>query len=237
MKRIVIADDHAIFRSGLRVLLDAHESDCEIIEAGNLQTMLNVLNGCSEQDISVIILDLQMPGMDHHLGIAKVRNRFRQTPILVLSASEDAEDVYKSLSLGASGYIAKSAPMEKLLAAIKTVKAGGVAVPIEILSGMPQGAAIDAISVAPSDTGFRERLFRLTPRQMEVLEMVAAGYANKDIAFRLRMNEGTVKTHVSAIMRQLDARNRVQMIRNAQKAGILSIAGEASRKPRTTVTS
>lgn len=125
---------------------------------------------------------------------------------MVLSASEDGEDVFRALAAGASGYLPKSASAATIVAALRLVLAGGVHVPRELVAG---GATLGA--PAPP---------RLTARQAEVLALIGAGHANKEIAHRLGTSEGTIKAHVAAIMRQFGVRNRVQLLLAADRAGM-----------------
>lgn len=220
--RILIADDHAIFRSGLRLTLERLDAPSMIHDADSVAGLFKLIGAYPKSDISIVIVDLQMPGMDGTAGISDIRRRLRQTPILVLSASEAADDIFQSLAAGASGYIAKSASAEKLFEAINTVRAGGVSVPRDLLAGT---TIASVPTKPPSSSTHRDelatRIRLLTPRQTEVLDSLAHGHSNKEIAYLLNMNEGTVKAHVSAIMRQLNVRNRVQIVRAAENAGLI----------------
>jgi DNA-binding NarL/FixJ family response regulator len=132
-------------------------------------------------------------------------------PILVLSASEDADDVFQALEAGASGYLAKSAPADTLVEALRLIMVGGIYVPRTLIKGReatPRQPA--AVAEAPL----------LTPRQREVLALISTGQSNKEIAHRLGTSEGTIKAHISAIMRRLGVHNRVQLLLNAQQCGI-----------------
>lgn len=226
--RILIADDHAIFRTGLRVTLERLDAPSIIDEADSVDGLIDLIEAPAETDIAIVIVDLQMPGMEGLAAISDVRRRLRQTPILVLSASEEADDVFRSLAAGASGYIAKSASAEKLVEAIKTVRAGGVSVPRDLLAGTAianVGTRLPtAASIQRNEFAGRTRL--LTPRQIEVLGSLSHGHSNKEIAYLLNMNEGTVKAHISAIMRQLNVRNRVQIVRAAENAGLIQSPSE-----------
>jgi DNA-binding NarL/FixJ family response regulator len=205
--RVLIADDHAIFRQGLRAVLGSLSESIIIDEAGDLGT---ALERAVDQPPEIVLLDLRMPGMDGFSGISAFRRRVPHASILVLSASEDSEDVFQALAAGASGYLAKSAPASVILDALRLILVGGIYVPRELVAN----AEIAARSKPEAP--------RLTERQTEVLNLIVDGHSNKEIAHRLGTSEGTVKAHVTAIMRQLGVRNRVQMLLAAERAGLRS---------------
>jgi DNA-binding NarL/FixJ family response regulator len=207
--KALLADDHVVFRQGLRAIIESIDGNAEFLEAGSFASALEVSAGCN--DLTVIVVDLRMPGADGFEGLRALRQRFPSVPVLVLSASEDANDVFKALEAGASGYIAKSASAEALIEAFRIVLVGGVYVPRSL--------------VAVRDLDSQERTAQqqrgpLTPRQLEVLSLLAAGNSNKQIAGRLGTSDGTIKAHISAIMRQLGVRNRLQLLLAAQERGI-----------------
>lgn len=205
--KVVIADDHVIFRQGLRLALEAIQAGSEFFEAGDFETLLRLVT--RQRDLGLLILDLNMPGLSRSTGIATLRGHVAPAPILVLSASDDSEDVFASLASGASGYVHKSAGMDVLTEAIRTVGLGGVYVPRDLVTGVrpPPPNARGATAEGP----------RLTPRQADVLRLAAEGHANKEIAFRLGMGEGTVKAHLSLVMRELGVHNRVQLLREVER--------------------
>lgn len=209
--KVIIVDDHVIFRNGLRIALETQWPGIEIVEAGDYEGLLRLLTGGERPD--VVILDLNLPGLARNSGIMTLRSRVAPAPILILSASETAEDVFECLAAGASGYVAKSADIETVILALETVRAGGVHVPRELMRGaIPLTEAKDAQAARAS----------FTQRQTEVLSLASEGHANKEIAFRLGISEGTVKTHLAAVMRSLSVRNRVQMLREAERLGYVS---------------
>lgn len=159
-------------------------------------------------DVDAVVVDLRMPGMAGHQGLVRLRERLRGVPVVVLSASDDLDDIYTSLSSGASGYVHKGASAQTLQEAIRTVSAGGVYLPRALLAR--EAKADDGAHMA------------LSPRQQQVFDLLVLGHSNKLIAYDLGMSEGTVKAHVSAIMKRFDVGNRVQLLRAAQRAGLLS---------------
>lgn len=207
--KVLVADDHAIFRQGLRVVLGDLDPAVEILEAADFGEALAIAR--EAQNLSLLLADLRMPQMDGFEGLKALRRVLPRAPIMVLSASEEAADLFGALESGASGYLPKSAPAPVILEALRLVLAGGVYVPRELVSGgrlLPQ---------MPAGSG---RAGILTPRQHEVLALIADGHSNKEIAYRIGTSEGTVKVHITAIMRALGVRNRVQLLLAAEQRGI-----------------
>ena len=212
--KALIADDHVIFRQGLRSILEGIETVAELHEAGDFEQALSLAE--RHPDLTVVIVDLRMPAMNGFSGLRALRQKLPAIPILVLSASEDADDVFQALEAGASGYLAKSAPAEMLVEALRLVIVGGIYVPRALIAG--REGALRGVAGAPEAPV-------LTRRQREVLELISAGHPNKAIAHRLGTSEGTVKAHISAIMRQLGVRNRVQLLRAAEQRGLTTRPG------------
>lgn len=210
--KVIVADDHALIREGMRHLLVAAEEGCQVLEAGDLPRTLELLGDNS--DVSLVLLDLNMPGMpgkDIVAGIAKVRDTLPSAGVVVLSASEDRAHMRRALDAGAAGYIPKSSSNDVMLGALKLVMAGGVYVPPEMLLGGDEADAPPPPSEAPELTG----------RQAEVLALMADGQSNKEIARSLDLSESTVKAHVSAIMRAFNATNRAKAIKAAADLGMV----------------
>jgi DNA-binding NarL/FixJ family response regulator len=208
--KVLVADDHAIFRQGLRVVLDDLEAVVEVIEAGNFAEALSVARRTS--DLALVLVDLRMPEMDSFEGLRALRRLLPRVPLMVLSASEEADDVFASLECGASGYLPKSASNAVMLEAMRLILVGGVYVPRQLAAS---GKPLYQQPAAPA-----ERSPSLTPRQQAVLGLIAAGHSNKEIAHRIGTTEGTVKAHITAIMRVLGVRNRVQLLLAAERRGI-----------------
>jgi DNA-binding NarL/FixJ family response regulator len=208
--KVLVADDHAIFRQGLRVVLGDLDQTVEILEAADFGEALAIAKDAP--DLSLLLADLRMPQMDGFEGLRALRRLLPRTPIMVLSPSEEAADLFGALESGASGYLPKSAPAPVILDALRLVLAGGVYVPRDLVSG---GGTLFARPAAPPSRGGV-----LTPRQHEVLALIADGHSNKEIAHRIGTSEGTVKVHITAIMRALGVRNRVQLLLAAERRGI-----------------
>lgn len=210
--RILLADDHPLFREGLKPVLEKLEDDIELVEAIDYPTAFEAMHRAGNKlgGVDLALLDLYMPGMDGMEGIIRFRAAFPDIPVVVLSASEQVEDIQKLLAAGALGYLTKASPSDVILGALRLVLAGGVYVPpslAEHSNGEP---------VLPESV----RHAALTSRQIDVLRELAKGLSNKQIAKSLDVTEGTVKIHLAAIFRILKVNNRTEAVLVAQKMGL-----------------
>jgi DNA-binding NarL/FixJ family response regulator len=199
--RFVIADDHPLFRGALKQALSGLDDAVEIFEAGDFETTKKLVTG--KADLDLLLLDLAMPGASGLSGLVALRGVHADVPVIVVSAHDDAETIRRSLELGASGFISKSASMEDIRAAVSAVLAGDIATP----AGLDLGIEHD-----PEIANLIKRLQSLTPQQTRVLGMLAAGLLNKQIAYELSVSEATIKAHVSAILQKLGVDNRTQAV-------------------------
>lgn len=202
MPTLLIADDHPLFRAALRGAAADAVADLRVREADSLDGVLAVLD--AEPDIDLVLLDLHMPGNHGLAGLAAIRAQFPAVAVVLVSANEDPRIVRRALDHGAAGYIPKSAGLDEMRDAIRTVLACDQWLPPAL-----RGAVARAPS-APGDADLAARLASLTPQQFRVLVLVAQGLLNKQIADRLDIQERTVKAHLSAIFEKLGARNRTQ---------------------------
>lgn len=208
MTQILIVDDHPIFRQGLAMAL-AEAGDLTVCGQGASAADAIALTRDLEPD--VVLVDLSMPGG----GVAALRAIRQDHPdirLAVLTASEDSEDVMAALRAGALGYILKGIGGQALIDAVREVAAGhGYIAPglaARILSEMSvENSALPAMR---SDDGGDSSLAQLTPREAQVLELVASGLSNKEIALRGDMQEKTVKHHMTRILQKLQVRNRTE---------------------------
>jgi len=207
--KILIADDHALFREGLRHVLLQLGAGVTVIEAPNCEQALSL--SALNPDLDLALLDLKMPGMDGFEAMSLLLERSPALPIVVLSSSEDPADMQRALEAGAMGFISKSETAQVILSALRLVLSGGIYVPPALV----RESAIRAQSHASAASS------RLTPRQLGVLSLVVQGKSNKMIARELDLSEATVKVHVSAIMKALDAVNRTQVAMTAKKLGLI----------------
>jgi len=199
LKRVLIADDHALFRKGLRLLLADAFAKADLRDVDSLDAALECLSG---EPVDLAILDLRMPGMNGAESLRAVREAYPATAVLVLSASDARADVLGALGAGVHGYVVKTSPDSELLAAIERIRRGDVYVPPQLAST----AAEPPPRAEPEAPVFEG----LTPRQRDVLRLLARGRANKEIARELDLAEGTVKIHLAAVLRFLKARNRTE---------------------------
>lgn len=201
--RILLVDDHALFRTGLRMVLAMEPSVGEIIEACTLDEALAYTGA----PVSIVLLDIQMPGLNGLHGITVLKKRIAKIPIIVLSSQDDAATVHSARLQGAAGFVSKADAAGEILRAIAEVLAGG-----HFFSS--------AIS-APRNTVSPVSMAPFTARQLEVLKQLCLGSSNKIIARKLDMAENTVRVHVAAILEHLGATNRSEAILAAQRRGII----------------
>jgi DNA-binding NarL/FixJ family response regulator len=199
--RIVLADDHPLFRDALRLTLQDALGDVRFDEAGSLREAISILSGAD--DIDLVLLDLKMPGVQGFSGLVLVRSQFPLVPVVVVSGTEESAVIARAISLGASGFVPKSAPVPQMQSAISTVLEGGEWVPEGVNTSQPADSEADEIA---------RRMSTLTPQQMRVLMMLREGLLNKQIAYELSVSEATIKAHVSAILQKLNVESRTQAV-------------------------
>jgi len=216
MTSLVICDDQGMVRAGFRSLLET-EPDLEVVgEAANGEEAIEVVTRLRPD---VTLMDIRMPVLD---GLAATRQLMEAgvpTRVLVLTTFDLDEYVFEALRAGASGFLLKDAPAEELAAAIRVVAAGD-----SLLAPGVTRRVIDAF-VRRGDTSTRpvdHRLAQLTPREVEVLGLLARGLSNQDIGQRLFVSEGTTKTHVSNVLTKLHLRDRVQAVIFAYENGVVT---------------
>jgi DNA-binding NarL/FixJ family response regulator len=202
--RILVVDDHPLFRSGIAGVIADLAAAVETTEASSCEKALGLL--AAGREFALILLDLNLPGMDGMTGLARLRDAAPATPVVVLSATEDSRKIKQAIAAGAKGYVPKSAGRDILLNALRLVLSGGVYLPINIME-----------SPAPAATAEQ-----LTPRQRDVLQWLVRGKSNKEIADLLGMAENTVRVHVAAIFRYLDVKNRTEAGYAATRRGLLA---------------
>jgi DNA-binding NarL/FixJ family response regulator len=197
-RRIIIADDHPLFRAALHQTLDAL-GDISIEEVGDLPALSAALE--RDRDYDLILLDLNMPGAHGFSGLLLLRAQYPDLPVMIVSAIEEPVTIRRTFSLGAAGYLRKSEGPAGIRAAIETVLRGEISVP-------------EGVSLGSEDeqSGLMRRLATLTPQQIRVLMMLSDGLMNKQIAYELSISEATVKAHVSSILQKLDVDSRTQAV-------------------------
>ena len=202
MYKFLIADDHPLMREAIIGSLSHSFDNVTFLESDSLESTLAVLR--KRSNISIIILDLTMPGCDNFYGLLRIKELFPAVPIIVLSASNSPEVISQVMSFGADGFIAKTTGTKTIKEAILTILNGG-----KWLSDAAKNSIVDigndAIDIA-------DRLKTLTPKQFQVLKLVKDGLMNKQIASTLDVTEATVKAHIGVIFRKLDVKTRTQIV-------------------------
>jgi DNA-binding NarL/FixJ family response regulator len=200
--RALIADDHELFRSGLKQLLvDAFDVE-DVREAETLDQAIDLLTNEGAGDL--VLVDLRMPGMSGAEALSALRDGFPNAKVAVVSAWEERGDIIAALNAGVHGYIPKSLPSSEIAAAIHTILDGGIFVPPSLGKREPGSGPVRLVGATSED--------KLTTRQKEVLNELLKGQASKEIARSLDIAEGTVKIHLAAIYRALGVRSRAEAI-------------------------
>ncbi|MBC8339250.1 MAG: response regulator transcription factor [Rhodospirillales bacterium] len=206
--KILLADDHALFRDGLRLVLAGVDSEISVVEATDYPEALTVAG--SEKNLDLALVDLSMPGMERFTGLSALCDRLDEVPVVVVSANESNEDVRRAMGCGASGYIPKALDSEVIRVALERVLSGGTYLPPSMVGWEKE----DPPARVPPPP-------RLTPRQRDVLGYIARGYSNKKIASELKLAEGTVKLHVAALLKALGVNNRTEAVFAATAQGLV----------------
>jgi DNA-binding NarL/FixJ family response regulator len=212
--KILVCDDHALFRDGLgRVLADL-DPDAGLLEADSAAQALERI--ATNPELDLVLLDLQLPDADGFSVLDQVAERFPVVPVVVVSSSERPEDVRGALERGAVGFIPKSTRGEVLLGALKLVLSGGVYVPPLMMEALARPAEAPRGRSAGRETGAAV----LTDRQLEVLRLVGRGLTNREIGDVLGIGAATVKTHTLAIYAALDVTNRAEAVMVMRDLGL-----------------
>jgi DNA-binding NarL/FixJ family response regulator len=199
--RLVIADDHPLFRGALREAVSGLFKQTDILEAGSFDEAIEVLE--DGREIDLVLLDLTMPGMRGFSGLIYLRAQYPGIPITVVSANEDPAVIRRCMEAGASGFIPKTLGIDDMRFAISQILKGGLWSPPDVdLAGGSD----------PEVATLMERMASLTPQQVRVLMMLSEGLLNKQIAFQLGVSEATIKAHVSAILQKLGVESRTQAV-------------------------
>lgn len=217
--RILLVDDHALFREGIALLLRPMLPGAEVLEAGSLEEAFERMAAASRLDL--VLMDLGLPGVSGLEGIALFRERFPEVPVVALSSADDHDTVLKAIDAGAMGYVPKSSSSGVLAGALQLILAKGIYLPPSVfLSGRarapsPQPAlpAAQSARVTPASLG-------LTPRQADVLWLILEGKSAKMVSRELNLSASTVKVHTSAVLRALNVTTRTQAVVAAGRLGL-----------------
>ena len=213
--RLLIADDHPLFRGALREAVSGMFADVDIMEAGTFEEMSNLLERGA--DIDLVLLDLAMPGVRGLSGLLYLRAQYPSLPVTVVSATDNPVIIRRCMEIGASGFIPKTLDVDNIRTAIATVLAGDLWTPPDV-----DLTAADDIETA----AMLARFATLTPQQVRVLMMLSEGLLNKQIAYELGVSEATVKAHVSAVLQKLNVDSRTQAVILLSKIGADALRAE-----------
>jgi DNA-binding NarL/FixJ family response regulator len=198
--RIIVADDHPLFREALQQALAPTMPGVSFVEAESFESLQAAVERCEDADL--VLLDLEMPGAQGFSVLTWLRTQHPALPVVLVSATSDAAIMRRAVDLGAAGFIPKSSPIDTISEAIGTVLEGEIWLPEAAL-------ALDDAQLS-EDKELARKVASLTPQQFRVLDMLADGLLNKQIAAELDVSEATVKAHVTAIFRKLGVRSRTQ---------------------------
>ena len=207
--KVLIADDHALFRDGLAMRLEEINQDIILHQAATFSQALKILD--KELDVDMVIADLDMPDMKWEDGIAELKKKVPEASLIIISASEDIRNIRKILTAGIKGYIPKRSDPKIMYNALKLILEGGTYIPPAFIENSAENS---------SNMG-RNNGKTLTNRQSQVLDLIAQGKSNKQIAYEIGVSEATVKLHINALLRSLKVNNRTQAVVTAQKMGLI----------------
>jgi DNA-binding NarL/FixJ family response regulator len=202
--RVLVADDHPIVRGGIVALLSTAD---DIHVVGEAVDGLDAVAQASRLQPDVVLMDLRMPGLDGDEATARILGSRTATRVLILTTYESDASILTAIEAGASGYLLKAAPQEEILAGVRAVARGEVALAPSIAAMLVQRVAKPAVT--------------LSPRETEVLALVAAGESNPSIAASLFLSEATVKTHLLHVFEKLGVKDRTRAVTKAMELGLL----------------
>lgn len=216
--RLMLVDDHALFREGMRLVLQQLPEVTEVLEAGNFNEALRLAE--DNPDLDLALMDLNMPGSDGVVSIRYFNQRYPHIPVMVVSGEESRSIMERVMAAGALGFVCKNSNSAVMLSALNLVLSGGVYIPPQLLRPSEETSRQEVARLDRRSTRTNE--FGLTARQLEVLQCIADGMSNKEIAERLNLAEGTVKIHVASTYQTLRVNNRMEAVRLAEQLGMIS---------------
>ena len=210
--KVLIVDDHALIREALHAVLKQLKREADIFEASSGGQAMHIVE--ENPDISLILLDVNLPDRDGFSVLRELRDRYATIAIIVLSSSDDQDTVKRAFKLGALGFIPKTTQREVMLNAIKLVFSGGIYIPSEILEETTSPRLTNKLAARDSPKGLG-----LTDRQIEVLALLMKGNSNKIIAKTLNMAVPTVKNHITVVLKALSVTSRTEAVIKVGKMG------------------
>lgn len=221
--RVLLADDERLVRAGFRMILKA-ERELEVV--GEAADGLEAVEEATRARPDVVLMDIRMPGLDGLEATRRILGGADPRPRVVVVTTFDLDEyVYEALRVGASGFLLKDAPEDQLVAAIRVAADGGSMFAPSVTRRLIEEFARRARREAPPE------LDELTPRELEVLSLIARGLSNEEIAATLVVSEHTAKTHVAHILRKLGLRDRTQAVVLAYESGIVQPGADTGKAP------
>lgn len=213
--KILHLDDHTLFSEGLSAVFSQHAASYQIISASNSAHALELLQ--QADDIDLIFIDLNMPGLNGLAFIESLNERSLFVPFIVLSASEDVWDIRQALKSGAAGFMPKTYSCQKIIEIVEQVMLGNIIVPDEILAAIENLPAEE-----PTDKCHKILTsYKLGKRQFDILKLMRQGYSNDDMAVVLNLSTNTIKTHIKTLFISFQVKNRLECVRYAERIGLL----------------
>jgi DNA-binding NarL/FixJ family response regulator len=217
--KLLIVDDQVLFREALTTLLSVHDEFIVVGEAGD---GFEAIRSIEQNNPDVVLMDLRMPVMDGVEATKQIHERFPDVKVIILTTFDDNDDVINALKSGAVGYLMKDVTSEKLFEAVKSAYRGEYFLQPSITAKVvSELSRIPNLNHRRDEVSHPDLIEALSPREMEILHLVAKGLNNKEIAGQLVITEGTVKNHLSNILGKLNARDRMQAVLRAREYGIL----------------
>lgn len=219
--KILLADDHELFLKGLDFIIRDMYPDVELLFAKDYTEEFKLIE--EHQDLSLILTDLAMPGSKWLDAIQRIHETLPEVPIIILSAVFDREIVQKTIEIGAAGYIPKTSSNAVIMSAVNLVLSGGVYIPAELLHNTDKNEfnLLKQVENIEAEKDIQEKVKILSPRQIDVINLISEGKSNKQIAYDLGLTEGTIKLYVTAILKILNVYNRTGAVVEAAKLGLI----------------
>jgi DNA-binding NarL/FixJ family response regulator len=216
--RVLIVDDHPVVREGLRIILNGPD----VVVAGEARTGAEAVDAVARVRPDIILMDIQMPGMDGLEATAAIKESTPEIPIIIMTSHEDKDLLRRAIQAGAAGYLLKGTSREELIQAIHVTCSGGSLIDPRLLAEL-----IKDVKSSESDGGAKSGLAALSLREREVLKLLTEGLTNRQIAERINWSVGTVKNSVQRIIEKLDVSDRTQAAVFAARAGVTLLAQAA----------
>ncbi|MHB8744951.1 MAG: response regulator transcription factor [Gammaproteobacteria bacterium] len=219
--KIILIDDHPLIQDGIKLILERHFSPITLVSAFDYGQAMEILK--TNFDFDLVIFDLGLPDIQSFVGLSRIHTDLKNTPIIVLSGSEDPMDMRQAFAVGAKGYVQKSASNDVIASAIQIVLSGSEYVPVAALSGFesPNPAKIKKYQkTSGNGAAIDYAQIKLSKRQTEVLRLVIKGKTNKEIGRTLSISDTTARTHITAIFKALKVSNRTEACYAAAQMGL-----------------